>query len=111
MAAAHWRHGWSVVVRVRFRWLRYFSRASTFISAWASAEPKISPGGPSSSSTRLRAACTIVPSSREATAPMAMFPVRSASQACRNASCQGSSSSAQTRAAGWKLGWESTTLV
>ena len=113
MAAAHWRHGWSVLERTRFLWLRNLSRASTFISAWASAEPKISPGGPSLSSTRLRAAWTIVPSSLEATAPMAMFPVRSASQACRNASRQGSSSSAQTRAAvtGRSSGRESTTIV
>jgi len=88
-----------VVVRMRFLWERNLSRASTLISAWARDEPKISPGGPSSSNTRLRAAWRIVPSALEAQAPTAILPVRSASQACRNASCHGSSSSAQTRAA------------
>jgi hypothetical protein len=67
------------------------SLASTFTSAWASEEPNTSPAGPSRSATRLRAACTRVPSARVAHAPTAIFPVRSASQAWRNASCQESS--------------------
>jgi hypothetical protein len=46
---------------------------------------------PSRSATRLRAACTRVPSARVAHAPTAIFPVLSASQAWRNASCQESS--------------------
>jgi hypothetical protein len=55
MAPAHCRHGWSVVVRTRSQRPRNGSRASTFVSAWASDEPNISPGGPSPSFTRLRA--------------------------------------------------------
>ena len=61
MAPAHCRHGWSVVVRTTSRRPRNGSRASTFVSAWASAEPNISPGGPSASFTRLRAEQTISP--------------------------------------------------
>src|SRR5215469_688570 len=99
MAAAHCRHGWRVLERTRSRRLGNGSRASTFISAWASAEPKISPAGPSLSCTRLRAAWTIVPSWLDATAPTGTFPVRSASHPCRNASRQGSSRSAHTCAA------------
>ena len=99
MAPAHCRHGWSVVVRTTSRRPRNGSRASTFVSAWASAEPNISPGGPSASFTRLRAEQTISPPGVEAQAPTAMFPVRSASHAWRNASCHGSSSPVQIRAA------------
>jgi hypothetical protein len=41
MAPAHCRHGWSVVVRTRSRRPRNGNLASTFISAWASAEPSL----------------------------------------------------------------------
>ena len=86
-------------MRTRSRRLRNGSLASTFVSAWASAEPNISPGGPPSSFTRLRAEQMISPAGVEAQAPTAMFPVRSASHAWRNASCHGLSSPAQIRAA------------
>jgi hypothetical protein len=73
--------GCSVVVRTRSSRRPNGSRASTLASAWASAEPNISPGGPSRSFTRLRAEQMISPPAVEAHAPTAMFPVRSASHA------------------------------
>jgi hypothetical protein len=76
----------------RSRRLRNGSRASTLVSAWASAEPNISPP------------------EVEAQAPTAMFPVRSASHAWRNASCHGLSSPLQIRAAAAAglAGWRAT---
>jgi hypothetical protein len=99
MAPAHCRHGWSVVVRTRSRRVPSGSLASTFVSAWASAEPNISPGGPPPSFTWLRAEQTISPAGVETQAPTATFPVRSASHAWRNASCHGLSSPARICAA------------
>jgi len=72
------------------------------------------PGGPSASVTRLRAERTISPSGVAAQAPTAMFPLRSASHAWRNASCHGLSRPAQSRAAGARgpsAGGRSTTAV
>jgi hypothetical protein len=99
MAPAHCKHGWSVVVRTRSRRRGNGSRASTFVSAWASAEPNISPGDPSLSLTRLRAEQMISPFAVEAQAPTAMFSVRSVSHAWRDASCQALSSPVQIRSA------------
>jgi hypothetical protein len=81
MAAAHCRQGSSVVVSTRFEWRRNSSLASTFISAWASDEPKISPCGPSESNTRFRAEEMMLPSALEAQAPTAMVPLCRASHA------------------------------
>ena len=96
IAAEHWIQGSRVVVRTSRLCWRKLSRARTLTSAWAREEPNTSPGGPCRSATRLRAACTRVPSGSAAHAPTAMLPVRSASQAWRNASCQPASRPAQS---------------
>ena len=61
---------------------------------------RISPrAGPPPSFTWLRAEQTISPAGVDTQAPTAMFPVRSASHAWRNASCHGLASPARTCAA------------
>src|SRR5215472_18484563 len=71
------------------------------------------PGGPSPSLTRLRAEWTIRPSGVEAQAPTAVFPLRNASHAWRNASCHGLSRPAHSRAtaARWPAGRRSIAPV